>query len=62
MVNPNEVTAPILLKQRGYKSALFGKFHLGTQGNNPYGLGMVHALEFDYFDGWLDDDRRSLVD
>jgi hypothetical protein len=54
MVNPNETTLPKLLKQRGYKSALFGKFHLGIQGNNPYGYGMVHALGFDYFDGWLD--------
>jgi hypothetical protein len=54
MVNPDEITAPILLKQRGYKSGLFGKFHLGIQSNNPYGYGMVHALGFDYFDGWLD--------
>ncbi len=54
MVNPNETTLPRLLKQRGYKSALFGKFHLGIQSNNPYGYGMVQALGFDYFDGWLD--------
>ncbi len=54
MVNPNEMTVPKLLKQRGYKSALFGKFHLGIQANNPYGYGMVRALSFDYFDGWLD--------
>ena len=54
MVNPNEITLPKLLKQRGYKSALFGKFHLGIQTNNPYGYGMVQALGFDYFDGWLD--------
>ncbi len=54
MVNPNEITAPKLLKQRGYKSALFGKFHLGIQSNDPYGYGMVHALGFDYYDGWLD--------
>jgi hypothetical protein len=44
MVNPNEITLPKLLKQRGYQSALFGKFHLGIQGNDPYGLAMVHAL------------------
>jgi arylsulfatase A-like enzyme len=31
MVNPNEITLPRLLKLRGYKSALFGKFHLGIQ-------------------------------
>jgi len=54
MVNPNETTLPKLLKPRGYKSALFGKFHLGIQANDPYGLAMVHALGFDYFDGWLD--------
>ncbi|MDB5108276.1 MAG: arylsulfatase, partial [Candidatus Binatus sp.] len=54
MVNPNEVTVPKLLKQRGYKSALFGKFHLGIQSNNPYAYGMVRALGFDYFYGWLD--------
>jgi hypothetical protein len=43
-----------LLKQRGYKSALFGKFHMGIQSNNPYGDGMVRALGWDYFFGWLD--------
>jgi hypothetical protein len=55
MVNHNEMTIPKLLKQKGYKSAMFGKFHLGTQGNNPYGLSMVTALGWDYYDGWLDD-------
>jgi hypothetical protein len=54
MVNPNEMTLPKLLARRGYKSALFGKFHLGIQANDPYGYAMVHALGFDYFDGWLD--------
>jgi hypothetical protein len=54
MVNPNEITLPKLLKQRGYKSALFGKYHLGIQSNNPYTDGMAHAAGFDYFDGWLD--------
>ena len=55
MVNHNEVTIPKLLRQKGYKSAMFGKFHLGTQGNNPYGLSMVTALGWDYYDGWLDE-------
>ncbi len=55
MVNPNEVTIAKLLKQRGYKSGLFGKFHLGTQDNNPYDLKMVTALGWDYYDGWLDE-------
>ena len=54
MVNPSEMTAPNLLRQRGYKSALFGKFHMGIQSNNPYGYGMVRAFGFDYFYGWLD--------
>jgi len=54
MVNPNESSLPRLLKQHGYKSALFGKFHLGIQSNDPYGYGMVRSLGFDYFDGWLD--------
>ena len=43
MVNPNEVTIPKLLKQKGYKSAMFGKFHLGTQDNNPYGSEHGHG-------------------
>ncbi|MGH8224953.1 MAG: sulfatase-like hydrolase/transferase [Gammaproteobacteria bacterium] len=54
MVNPNEMTLPKLLALRGYKSALFGKFHMGIQSNNPYGVAMVHAFGFDYYNGWLD--------
>ena len=55
MVNPNEATMPKLLQARGYATALFGKFHMGIQENNPYDLGMVHAFGFDYYDGWLDE-------
>lgn len=56
MVNPNEMTLPKLLEPVGYQSALFGKYHLGIQANNPYGLGMVRdATGFDYFEGWLDE-------
>ena len=55
MVSPFDITVPKLLKQRNYQSALFGKFHLGLQGNNPYGLGMPHSLGWDYFWGWLDE-------
>jgi Sulfatase len=54
MVNPNETTIPMLLKKRGYESALFGKFHLGIQSNDPYGDAMVPPLGFDYYEGWLD--------
>ncbi|HEV7734282.1 MAG TPA: sulfatase-like hydrolase/transferase [Candidatus Binatia bacterium] len=55
MVNPFEMTAPRVLAERGYHSALFGKFHLGLQGNNSAGLAMPHDLGWDYFAGWLDD-------
>jgi hypothetical protein len=44
-----------LLKQRDYESALFGKFHVGLQGNNPYGDAMPASLGWDYFSGWLDE-------
>ena len=54
-VSPFEMTAPKLLKMRGYQSALFGKFHLGLQAHNPYGYGMPQSLGWDYFSGWLDD-------
>ena len=55
MVSPYEVTLPKLLATRGYTSALFGKFHIGLQGNDPAGYGMVHDLGWDWFQGWLDD-------
>ena len=55
MVNPNETSLPILLKKRGYTSALVGKYHMGIQENNPYGYGMVQSIGFDYFSGWLDE-------
>lgn len=55
MVSPYEVTVPKLLKKKHYESALFGKFHLGIQGNNPYGIGAPHSLGFDHFYGWLDE-------
>ena len=54
MVGPFEMTAPKLLKERDYQSALFGKFHLGLQGNSPFGYAMTRSLGWDYFFGWLD--------
>ena len=51
---PFEMTAPKLLKERDYQSALFGKFHLGLQGNSPFGDAMPRSLGWDYFFGWLD--------
>jgi len=53
-VSPFEITTPKLLSKRGYESANFGKFHLATNTNNPFGNGIVHALGWDYFDGFLD--------
>ena len=55
MVGPFEMTAPKLLKERDYQSALFGKFHLGLQGNSPFGYAMPRSLGWDYFFGWLDE-------
>src|SRR5581483_3744326 len=46
---------PSDLAQRGYESGLFGKFHIGLQGNDPAGLRMVHDVGWDYFAGWLDE-------
>ncbi len=54
MVSPFEMTAPKLLKTKGYQSALFGKFHLGLQGNSPFHYAMPRSLGWDYFFGWLD--------
>lgn len=53
-VSPYETSLPKLLKQRGYQSALFGKFHIGLQGMNPYKEAMPSSLGWDYFYGWLD--------
>ncbi len=55
MVSPFDITTPKLLKKRNYQSGLFGKFHIGLQGNSPYGLAMPQSLGWDYFWGWLDE-------
>jgi arylsulfatase A-like enzyme len=52
-VSPHEVTTPIVLRQAGYQTAMFGKFHLGGPDNNPFERGSPHALGWDYFDGFL---------
>jgi hypothetical protein len=54
-VSPYEMTVPKLLQRRGYESALFGKFHLGLPGHNPFGYAMPASLGWDYFSGWLDE-------
>ncbi|MGD9765640.1 MAG: sulfatase-like hydrolase/transferase [Candidatus Binatia bacterium] len=55
MVSPYEMTTPKLLAQRGYDSALFGKFHLALQAHNAAQYAMPHDLGWNYFFGWLDD-------
>lgn len=55
MVSPFELTVPKLLAERGYQNALFGKFHIALQGNDPAGYAMPHNLGWDYFAGWLDE-------
>ena len=55
MVSPFDYTAPKILKEKNYTSGLFGKFHLGLQGNNPFGYSMVRSLGWDYYYGWLDE-------
>lgn len=55
MISPWETTLPKLLKKSGYTSGLFGKFHIGLQGNDPFRLGMASALGWDYYSGWLDE-------
>jgi hypothetical protein len=60
-VSPYESTTPKLLKQAGYTSGLFGKFHLTgsnvnatASANNPLGYTAVYQLGWDYFAGWQD--------
>src|SRR5215510_1452131 len=46
-IPPFEMTAPNLLKTKGHQSALFGKFHLGLQENNPFRYAMPRSLGWD---------------
>ncbi|MEO8302867.1 MAG: sulfatase-like hydrolase/transferase [Betaproteobacteria bacterium] len=60
-VSPYETTTPKVLRQAGYASGLFGKFHLTgsdvnqtATNNNPLGFTAVHQLGWDDFAGWQD--------
>lgn len=60
-VSPYETTTPKILSERGYISALFGKFHLTGSNinqtgieNNPLDWTAVHQLGWDFFKGWQD--------
>lgn len=52
-LSPHDVTVPKLLKQAGYESAMFGKFHLAGPENNEAGHGTPAALGWDHFHGWV---------
>jgi len=52
-VSGDEMTTPKLLKQAGYESAMFGKFHLAGPDNNQDGNATPLKLGWDYFYGWI---------
>ena len=59
--SPFETTTPSILRSVGYRSALFGKFHLTnspthpqTPSTDPYNGTPVTQLGWDYFKGWYD--------
>jgi arylsulfatase A-like enzyme len=68
--SPFEVTTPRVLRRRGYKSALFGKWHLtevpsnDPDGNpnpgNPSGNAAPHDLGWDFYFGDLEGAPRAL--
>jgi Arylsulfatase A and related enzymes len=49
-LQPEDVTVPKLLKQAGYRTALIGKWGLGTAGH----VGIPNKQGFDEFFGYLD--------
>jgi hypothetical protein len=51
--SPFEITTPRILEPAGYRTALFGKFHLGQNENNPAGFGVAASLGFGHFDGTM---------
>ncbi len=60
-VSPYETTTPRVLREKGYESALFGKFHLTGSNlnaqavaNNPLNYTAVTQLGWDFFAGWQD--------
>lgn len=48
-----DLTVPMLLKQAGYESAMFGKFHLAGPEHNAAGNATPAVLGWDYFYGWI---------
>jgi len=52
-VSPYDVTVARMLKKAGYKSGLFGKYHLGGPENNQFGNGAPGKMGWDFFYGWI---------
>ena len=52
-LSPYEATTPKLLKQAGYESAMFGKFHLAGPENNVAEYSTPAVLGWDHFYGWV---------
>lgn len=51
-ISPFEVTVPKLLRAAGYRSALFGKFHLAGPEHNWAGNATPSQLGWEHFHGW----------
>ncbi len=52
-LSPYDVTAPKMLRQANYQSAMFGKFHLAGPEHNQAGNATPSVLGWDYFYGWI---------
>ncbi len=52
-LSPYDMTAPKMLKQANYESAMFGKFHLAGPENNEAENATPSVLGWDYFYGWI---------
>jgi len=52
-VSPYDVTVARMMKEAGYKSAFFGKYHLGGPENNQAENGGPGQLGWDRFEGWI---------
>jgi arylsulfatase A-like enzyme len=52
-LRPNETTLPALLRQRGYRTAAIGKWHLGSA---PHSRPLAQGFDefFGFYAGWLD--------